>query len=447
MRSLATVLTGAGWRVSGSDACAIAPLPRIGLLSLGKTIAFGQSLPDVVVHSPAVPLSDAELRTARQFGIPVFSYPRMLGHLMRDHTGIAVAGTHGKSTVTAMTANILRAAGLDPTVVVGAESSNRNDSLSRHGTGPQMLVEACEYQSSFLHLRPQLAAILNIEPDHFDYFTSDAHREREFARFADRVQHGGTLLVNADCEAARRAATRCDARTVLFGLGNNATWKGRILDNVRGCYRFEIVVGQQSLTAIRLPVAGRHNMLNAVAAAVLAHHAGASTEAIRQGLESFPGLARRLETLGVTGGVTFIDDYAHHPTEIAATLSAVRELHARARVCAVFEPHQASRTKSLLDELALSLQNADTLAIAEIFRARELAWQPGEITAADLAARAAHFGTKVTPIHALAQLEPWLIEQFSRGAFAPGDVIVFLGAGRIGTLAHGVYQRIRKDFA
>jgi UDP-N-acetylmuramate--alanine ligase len=177
----------------------------------------------------------------------------------------------------------------------------------------------------------------------------------------------------------------------------------------------------------------------------LAAAAGASPKGICQGLESFVGLRRRLEILGIVDGLMFIDDYAHHPTEIAATLATVRQMRPGGKICCVFEPHQASRTKSLLDELAMSLQNTDTLAVAEIFRAREPDWQPGEITAADLALRIEKYGKQVAPIHHVDEIAAWIVKQWHEGNLAEGDTVVTLGAGRIGTLAHGVYNRIRKD--
>ena len=360
--------------------------------------------------------------------------------------GIAVAGTHGKSTTVAMTDSILSAAGLDPTVVVGAEPVAARP-LSRHGAGKHVLVEACEYRSSFLQLQPRLAAILNVEPDHFDYFSSRAHMEAEFARFARQAQANGTLIVSANCRAALRAGRQGNSRVLTFAIDCPADVCGRIVAVERGYYRFELVLHGRRQGQVGLPAPGRHNAANAVAAAAIAHAAGVDWPEIQAGLQAYSGLRRRMQTLGIAGGIVFVDDYAHHPTEISAVLTSIRELHPDARIWCVFEPHQASRTKSLLDELAVSLQNADTLAVAEICRAREPAWQAGEPTAADLAARICQRGRAVADARDTTEIHNWLLQSWRRGSLRTGDVVVTLGAGQIGTLAHGVYQRIRKDCA
>ncbi len=446
MQALATVLSEAGWRISGSDIAATVPA-RLGWKThSGHAIEHLLPPPDIVVHSPAIARDNLELAVARRLGIPVVSYPQAVGHLMNDRTGIAVAGTHGKSTTVAMTASILLAAGLDPTVIAGADLRCGRP-LNRHGKGPWMVVEACEYRSSFLHLRPRIAAILGIEPDHFDYFTSTADLEHAFGRFAALVPRDGVLIGRDECPATRRATASGTAGVETMGVSNDAHWRARSIADDRGRYHFELLKGGRSRGKIRLQIAGRHNVLNALAAAALAHHAGAAWCDIREGLAGFQGLRRRLETLGVAGGLTIIDDYAHHPTEIAAALKTVRELHPGQKIYCVFEPHQASRTKSLLDELASSLHNADTLVVAEIFRAREPDWQPGEITAADLAARARHLGSHVAPIHDQNDIEDWLVDSWRQGSLDSGDVLVTLGAGHIGRLANGVYDRIRKSAA
>ena len=437
MKALAKVLDEAGWEISGSDISCSLSLPTHWQAKRGHHV--GHLLPpaDIVVHSPAVESGNVELAAARRFGIPVVSLPQMLGRLMADRTGIAVAGTHGKSSTAAMTASILHAAGLDPTVIVGAD-------CSRYGNGPHVLVEACEYRSSFLHLRPKVAAILNIEPDHFDYFKSAEHLEHEFARFVDLLPADGVLIARADCKATHRVVRGCAARVVSFGLGNGSQWQANLVAADRGRHRFELRVHGRLKCVVHLQAPGLHNVLNALAAAALAGQLGVEWAEIRQGLENFSGLRRRLETIGTAGDLTVIDDYAHHPTEITAALAAVRAMHPGKRICCVFEPHQASRTKSLLDELAASLQNADTLAVADIYRAREPAWQPGEITATDLAARARQWGACVASVHNMNEIEDWLVESWQRGSLPKDSVIVTLGAGHIGSVAHGVYNRIRK---
>jgi UDP-N-acetylmuramate--alanine ligase len=437
MRSLAGVLAAAGWQLSGSDSGDADGLSESFGAKCGHSAKNLNGNPDLVIYSPAIEQGHVELDAARTLGIPTISYPEMLGHLMRDRIGIAVAGTHGKSTVVGMIASILTAAGLDPLVVCGAE-------CSRFGRGAHMVAEACEYRSSFLHLTPRVAAILNIEPDHFDYYRSQDHLESEFLTFAQGMEDRGTLLAAADCPATLRVAERWQRPYVTFGTSCPADWQASVLSKRRGCYRFRLSEGGRAVVEIQLGVAGHHNLRNATAAAAVASNIGILPADIARGLRAFRGLRRRLQTIGTVAGIAVIDDYAHHPTEITAALQAVREQHPTAGITCIFEPHQASRTQSLRAELAASLQKADTLAVTEIFRAREAARQDGEISAGDLAAQIRGSGVEVFHEHGMDEIEDWIVNRVSTGLIAEGDVILTLGAGRIGKLAHGIYQRIRE---
>jgi UDP-N-acetylmuramate--alanine ligase len=307
-----------------------------------------------------------------------------------------------------------------------------------------MVVEACEYRSSFLHLKPHVAVILNIEPDHFDYYQSPDHLESEFLTFAQGIEDRGMLVTAADCAAAGRVSARLRKSCQTFGMGALADWQGSVLSVLRGCYRFRLSERGRPIADVQLAVPGLHNLRNATAAAAVAHFAGAGPREIVCGLRQFAGLKRRLQTIGVAGGVTIIDDYAHHPTEITAALHAVREQHPAAKITCIFEPHQANRTHSLRSELAASLQKADTLAVTEIFRAREAARQQGEISAGDLAAGIRRGGVEVFNRHDTDEIGDWILNRIATGLIAEGDVVLTLGAGRIGKLAHGIYQRIRK---
>ena len=477
MGALADVLLGMGWRLSGSDLLPEASrrLEAAGVrLYAGHAAAHLPSHADLVVASSAVPAENPEIRRAAQLGIPVLTYFQMLGRLMEGKRGLAVAGTHGKSTTTAMAAQILHEAGRDPTVVFGATPIGAS-SGGRAGRDDIFLVEACEYLANFLHLRPQQAVLLGIEPDHFDCYDTSEALERAFAQFAARTARDGLLLVRHDCPAARRIAASLACRVETFGIQCGADWTARNLRAWRGCYRFELSVRGQPLGRVDLRIPGRHNVLNALAAAALAYANEASPEQILRGLKCFRGLHRRLETLGTWGGVRLIDDYAHHPTEVTASLAAVRAMEPRARVWCVFQPHQASRTARLLDELAESLQNADRVLVADIFRAREGPPQPGEVTAADLARRVcklkgrpgSRLGTvpifrapcaehgrrkwdcpppkcsePVPDLHATKEIEQFLMTQLT-----PGDVLVTMGAGDIGRIGYGIMDRFRKDRA
>jgi UDP-N-acetylmuramate--alanine ligase len=297
---------------------------------------------------------------------------------------------------------------------------------SRDPRGGLFVVEACEYRANFLHLRPWQAAVLGIEPDHFDYYDSLVQLEGAFRRFAESIPKDGFLLARHDCQSTRRVAERLGCRVESFGLSAGADWSGHGLEEDRGRFRFEIRRFGQRLCEVKLLTPGEHNVLNALAAAALAYENDVPADQISAGLGGFRGLHRRLEQRGQWRGATWIDDYAHHPTEVTAALATVRAMFPAARVWCVFQPHQASRTARLLDELAASLQNADKVMVAEIFRAREGNPQPGEVTAADLARRAGERGAEVLPARAAIEIIETLETQL-----APGDVLVTLGAGDV----------------
>ena len=456
MRSLADVLTQRGWRLTASDAGLLAPQVLSGS---GVRVRPGHSprnVPldaDVVIHSDALGPDNCELRRARRLGIPVVSYPQALATLMRGDArreaaaaparGVAIAGTHGKSTTTAMAAAILIDAGLDPTVVLGAVPHGWT-SGGRSGRGDLVLVEACEYRQNFLLLKPAVALVLGIEPDHFDCFQTDREVVAAFERFARRLP-GGLLLASADCPTTRavcrETAQRVGAaRLVTFGLHEGAKWRAVNLAAERARYRFDIEVGGERFASLRLAVPGRHNVANALAAAALAAELGMPAMVIREALESFTGLERRLETVGTFGGVTLVDDYAHHPSAVAATLTALREAHPAGRLFAVFEPHQASRMIRCFESFARSLLAADRVLVTEVFRAREQPAATDSQLGVELAARLRQLGGSAVAWERFEEV----VEQLAAEA-RPGDTVVTLGAGDIRKVRHGLVQRLRRS--
>jgi UDP-N-acetylmuramate--alanine ligase len=437
MRSLADVLDEAGWHVSGSDLASESLAGAPFDVWQGHDAAHIDESIDLVIHSDAVPFGNPELDRARQLGIRAVSYPQMLGWLMESRGGVAVAGTHGKSTTTAMAGAILSAAGIDPALIVGATQIGAF-SGGRFGRSRWMLVEACEYHSNFHHLKPELAAILNIEPDHFDCFATQRELENAFWQFARQVPAEGTIVARHECPTTMRIVAELSCQVETFGLSSAATWHATDLCERRGYYGFELRCRDLRVCDVRLPVPGAHNVLNAVAAAALASHCGASGEAIRAGLERFVGLRRRLQLLGEVRDVALVDDYAHHPTEVSASLAAVRQMYPDRRLLCVFQPHQASRLARLLDEFAQSLHNADTVVVADVYRAREEAAEWGEITSVDLCDRLAAAGSDVVYRSSIAAIQEHL-----RQALRPGDVLVTMGAGDIGTVAHELGKGLR----
>ena len=440
MQALAEVMLGRGWRLSGSD---LSPQGAAWLSEAGVPVYAGHLAGQVpanarlVVHSDAVPADNPERRRATELGLEQLSYPAALGRLMAGRTGLAVAGTHGKSTTTALAGEILAAAGQKPTVVGGAAPLGRR-SGGRHGTGESVLVEACEYRENFLHLAPRVVVLLGIEHDHFDCFPAFGEVEAAFARFVERVPRDGLVLAHAGCPATLRVVRQARCRVATFGLGAAADWRAERLRAARGRYAFEIVRRGRRVADAKLSIPGRHNAVNALAAAALAGELGVEGAAISRALAQFAGLRRRQETLGSWREIVLLDDYAHHPTEISATLKTVRERFPGRRIWCIFQPHQVSRTRALLDEFAASLHNADRVAVADIYRAREAPGERAEVTAADLAARLRMRGGHALGVHRADQI----IEQVGAD-LVPGDVLITLGAGDIRKVGDAFVERLR----
>lgn len=444
MQALAEVMLARGWKVNGSD---LAPERAGWLWSSGVRAFRGHSADqigddiDLVVYSDAIGPENVERRRAAELGIKQLSYPMMLGELMRGRVGLAVAGTHGKSTTTAMTESILMAAGFDPTVVAGGTPLGR-DCGGRRGRGRHVLVEACEYRRNFLHLAPRAAALLGIEHDHFDCFETLPDVEAAFAEFAEQLPLGGVLAAHAGCPATMSIARQSGRRVITFGFESGADWHAAEVGGEGGRYAFQLIGHGRPLGRVKLRIAGRHQVVNALAAAALASEAGADDEAILAGLNTFKGLRRRLERVGPWHGALWLDDYAHHPTAVSATLAAVREMFPSRRLWCIFQPHQASRTRRLLDEFAASLQNADRVAIAEVVAAREPRLSADDGLADELARRTRGLGALV-----LAERELAEISRAVAGEIAPGDVVLTLGAGDIRNVWHAAAGRIRTNRA
>lgn len=443
MSGLAAILLARGAYLSGCDARPSDQLMR--LTTAGARITSGQEaldLPpdvDLVIASAAVPLDHPQLAEARRRGVRAMKYAQALGWLMSHATGVAVAGTHGKSTTTAWLTFILERAGLDPTFIVGGNVQQLGGG-SRVGGGPFFVAEACEYDRSFLNLRPSYAAILNIEADHLDYYTDIKAIEAAFDEFAALVPTDGALLVKAGdphCEAvARRARTSI----LTFGESAGAAWRPIDLTNGTGRYSFNLVYDGIDHGRVTLGPAGRHNVDNALAAAALAHRCGASWEAIRLGLEEFRGVVRRMTLCGDARGVRVVDDYGHHPTAVRVTLDAIREFYSPQRLWCVFQPHQYSRTRQMLDDFALSLMHADRAIVPDIFFSRDTAADRESVSASQLVGRVREHGGDARYIPGFDDIATFLVNET-----APGDVVVTMGAGDIGKVADALLERLRGD--
>ena len=328
----------------------------------------------MLIVSAAVPEDNVEVVAARAASIPVVSRAEVLGTLMDEHIGIAVAGTHGKTTTTAMIATILWEGGLDPSFIIGGVVTGLGTN-ARWGTGPHFVVEADEYKQTFLGLRPQVEVVTNVEYDHPDCYPTPGHLRLAFADFVALLPPAGLLVVCRDDRVAAEIGAGLVAQgqpVVSYGLREEATWIARDLrSSPAGGASFVAVKGGQALGEVRLRLAGAHNVLNALAALAVADHLGVPFPTARAALGGFQGTARRFELKGEADGVTVVDDYAHHPTEIRATLAAARERFPGRALWAVWQPHTYSRTRALFDGFARAFGQADHVLVLPIYAARE----------------------------------------------------------------------------
>lgn len=443
MRGAAGVLLRGGAIVTGSDRAESGG--TLHLAEMGADIRIGQcpdNLPescDLVVYSAAIKDENPELIAARERGFQVIKYSRLLGLLMSSKRGIAIAGAHGKSTTTAMTSYVLRQAGRDPSFVIGAGVEQLGGG-SGAGDGDAFVVEACEYDRSFLNLRPRFAAILNVDEDHLEYYTGGLEEIVEaFRAFASLVPPDGVLVVNAEDRDAMRAVEGIGATVETFGFGDGLDWQAEMIDSESGCYHFRVLRAGQPLTEVRMSLPGRHNVLNAMAAMALCFHNGLEPETIAEHLGTFSGAHRRLTRRGRIAGVTVVDDYAHHPKEIQATLRAARDHFHPRRLFVVFQPHQHSRTRFLLNDFAMSFGQADVVIVPDIYFVRDSESEVNRIGAQDLVA-------EIQSASGDARYEPnfeAIAAQLCREV-EEGDVVITMGAGDVWRVADNLLTCLRR---
>ncbi len=442
MCGAAAVLNRRGARVSGSDRGASAALDR--LVDLGVSVYASQSAGnlspecDLVVHSAAIKSDNPELAAARERGLRVMKYSELLGLLMGEHVGVAIAGTHGKSTTTGMTAFALREAGLDPSFVIGAEVGQLGGG-SGVGDGSHFVVEACEFDRSFHNLRPALATILNVEEDHLDCYKDLEDIIESFRAFARLVPKDGLLVVNGEDRNAMRVVAGLEAPLETFGFEGQVDWRAEILDCQRGCFTFRVWRKGRALTDVTLAIPGRHHVANALAAMAICYRSGVAPGTVAAALGRFRGVGRRLTERGQVARVTVVDDYAHHPTEIQVTLRAAREYYAPRRMFVVFQPHQHSRTRFLLKDFARSFSSADVVIVPEIYFVRDSESERELIDAKDL----------VREIHLQggdARYEPNFAEIVSSlcAEVAGGDLVVTMGAGNVYQIADALVDCLKR---
>ncbi|MBE7157101.1 MAG: UDP-N-acetylmuramate--L-alanine ligase [Rhodospirillales bacterium] len=427
MSAIAEVLLTLGYTVSGSDARRSAITDR--LESLGATVFIGHKAEHVndakaVVVTSALDATNPEVAQARAKQIPVIPRGELLAELMRLKFGIAVAGSHGKTTTTSMVASILNAADLDPTVVVGGKVAAMQGSNARVGKSSLLVVESDESDGSFLKLTPIIAVVTNIDREHLDHYPTLEAIEAAFTEFVNKVPFYGAAIVCMDDTNVQRVLPRMQRRTLTYG--RSAQVDLQIKDEVLRAdgSTFSLVHRGHELGQFQLNVPGAHNVLNATAAAGVGLELDVSVEQIRSGLAAFSGVDRRFSVRGVANGITVVDDYGHHPTEVKATLAAAR-LSPYRQVHVLFQPHRFSRTKHLLNEFGTAFHAADHLVLLDIYGASEASLQG--VNSGALLDKICSFG------HRWAEYAGSLEDGVKAvvAAAAPGDLIITLGAGNV----------------
>jgi UDP-N-acetylmuramate--alanine ligase len=436
MRSLATLLLDLGREVSGSDTASAPMLDDLtarGLRVFGQHHAEHVFGADLVVVSAAIPIDNPEIVAANAQGLPILTHAQALGALMEKRFGIAVAGTHGKSTTTALVAHMLATAGRDPTLAGGADALDFGGS-ARLGHGPELVAEADEFARRFHELHPELAIITSVEPDHLDYYGSFEAIVQSFRQFVDGMPRDAVLVTCED--EPNLAGLDLPRRRVRYGWAGHAHWR---LDTFEptpgGGARFVARDPSGNRRSYSTRLTGLHNVANAVAALAVTDLLGVDREAAARGLATFQGTRRRFETIAQQDGAWLVDDYAHHPTAIVANLIAARGVHG-GRLVVVFQPHTTHRTASLMRELAASFSAADRVILTPIYQPTGREGAEATVTSYDLLAAMQHPAAEV--VHSLdAALSA------ARDEMKPGTLVLTMGAGDVTSVA----RRLAAEFA
>ena len=432
MSGLAGILAERGYTVTGSDS---GEGPRVERLrELGAKIhvpqlAGGTGDADIVVVSTAIPEHNPELVDAKQRGLPLYHRSQMLAAIIRPMEKIAVSGTHGKTTTTSMLATIMLENDRDPLVLVGGDAANIGTNYHA-GSEDLAVFEACESDATFLRYGPCSEIITNVEADHLDQHGTFEAVCEAFAQFIDLVPEDGFLAYGADCPPLVELAEHCAGKTIPCGLSESATYRADSIETGPFGVTFTLLVDGDEVGRASLQVPGQHNALNAICAIAAAAEAGVAPEEALAALEAFRGVGRRFERICELDGALVVDDYAHHPTEVRATLEAARRGWPERRIVAIFQPHLYSRTRDFMEQFAEALSIADEVIVAGIYGARE---EPIEgVDAADLARRVREIAPEAHVQYVAERAE---ITEVVRGMARPDDLILTIGAGDIRRVA------------
>jgi len=431
--------------VTGSDQTATAVTTRLRQqgadIKIGHKAGYIKDDIDGVVISAAIEQDNPELVQARTQGCKIYKYAELLGELMDNYDGIAVSGTHGKSTTSGWLAWLFSKAGLEPNFIIGADVTQLGGS-SGVGNGRYFIAEACEYDRSFLNLRPKIACILNIEADHLDYYRDENEIVETFGEFARGIRPDGLLVANGmDVNTARLLNTLPPGgRCQTFGLDKGCDFSAHNIHFGKELTGFEVYRNKKLLGTAEIALPGFHNIMNALAVIATAIDAGLESGQVLALLGQFNGVERRLTLKERLGDITVLDDYAHHPTEIKASLEAIRQRYQPKRLWCVFQPHQYSRTRFFLDDFAESFKLSDVTIMPQIYFVRDTQKARKEVNSQKLVERICGNGTEAVFIDDFDGICDYLTQKVSAG-----DVVVTMGAGDIWKVADGYIQRLREN--
>lgn len=438
MSGLAEILLEEGFTISGSDAKQSALTDS--LAKKGATIYIGQKAsnlsirPALVVYTAAIREDNEEFKAAVDAGIPMLSRAELLGQIMDNYEkSIAVAGTHGKTTTTSMISQILLVAKADPTISVGGILDAIGGNI-RVGGSEVFITEACEYTNSFLHFHPKYSIITSVEAEHLDFFKDIDDIRRSFHEFAGNTAHDGVLIINGQIAALDQITNNLSCSVTTYGLCENDDFYAKnITYNDHACGTYTLMHKTEDLGTVSLSVPGKHNVSNSLAAIALCLNLGLPLDVIKKGLLQFGGTKRRFEYKGTKNGITVIDDYAHHPTEVAATLTAARN-YPHGRIICVFQPHTYSRTKAFLSDFARVLSMADIVVLADIYAAREK--NTIGISSKDLLAELQKNGQESYYFPSFDEIEKFLSEKCINN-----DLLITMGAGDVYLIGEHLLQQ------
>lgn len=438
MSGLAEILLEEGFTISGSDAKQSALTDS--LAKKGATIYICQKAsnlsirPALVVYTAAIREDNEEFKAAVDAGIPMLSRAELLGQIMDNYEkSIAVAGTHGKTTTTSMISQILLVAKADPTISVGGILEAIGGNI-RVGGSEVFITEACEYTNSFLHFHPKYSIITSVEAEHLDFFKDIDDIRRSFHEFAGNTAHDGVLIINGQIAALDQITNNLSCSVTTYGLCENDDFYAKnITYNDHACGTYTLMHKTEDLGTVSLSVPGRHNVSNSLAAIALCLNLGLPLDVIKKGLLQFGGTKRRFEYKGTKNGITVIDDYAHHPTEVAATLTAARN-YPHGRIICVFQPHTYSRTKAFLSDFARVLSMADIVVLADIYAAREK--NTIGISSKDLLAELQKNGQESYYFPSFDEIEKFLSEKCINN-----DLLITMGAGDVYLIGEHLLQQ------